>query len=75
MQEGEVAARILVGSTAGYMAMQYDKERQEKKLGVYEIEGKVTSEFDTVIIEVTRMIKLSVIQDPRYSDDINNHVA
>ena len=39
LQEGEVLARILVGSTAGYMAMEYDKQRQEKKLGVYEIEG------------------------------------
>ena len=39
LQEGEVLSRILVGSTAGYMAMQYDKSRQEKKLGVYEIEG------------------------------------
>ena len=39
LQEGEVLSRILVGSTAGYMAMEYDKQRQEKKLGVYEIEG------------------------------------
>ena len=39
LQEGEVLSRILVGSTAGYMAMQYDKQRQEKKLGVYEVEG------------------------------------
>ena len=39
LQEGEALARILVGSTAGYMAMEYDKGRQEKGLGVYEIEG------------------------------------
>lgn len=39
LQEGEVLSRILVGSTAGYMAMEYDKQRQEKGLGVYEIEG------------------------------------
>ena len=39
LQEGEVAARILVGSTAGYMAMEYDTGRQEKNLGVYEVEG------------------------------------
>ncbi len=39
LQEGEVLSRILVGSTAGYLAMEYDKGRQEKGLGVYEIEG------------------------------------
>ena len=46
LQEGEVLSRILVGSTAGYLAMEYDKKRQEKKLGVYEVEGPGGSVID-----------------------------
>jgi len=39
LQEGEALARMLVGTTGAVMAMEYDKSRQEKKLGVYEVEG------------------------------------
>jgi hypothetical protein len=36
--EGEVFARSAVGTTALVMAMDYDKERREKGLGVYDVE-------------------------------------
>ncbi|OUR94754.1 DNA polymerase III subunit alpha [Flavobacteriales bacterium 34_180_T64] len=36
--------------------------------GIYTITGKVIEEFDCVNIEVIRMFKLAVIEDPRYSD-------
>ena len=69
LQEGEVAARILVGSTAGYMAMQYDKERQEKKLGVYEIEGPGGAIIDakntfpfSVFLAVGRALNIKYVQ-------------
>ncbi|RAJ25911.1 DNA polymerase-3 subunit alpha [Gelidibacter algens] len=35
--------------------------------GIYSITGKVMIEFDCVTIEVERMERLSVIEDPRYS--------
>jgi len=37
--------------------------------GVYQLIGKVTEEFDCVIIEIKSMKKLSIIQDPRYADE------
>jgi DNA-directed DNA polymerase III PolC len=40
-----------------------------KGRGVYEITGKVISEFDCVNIEVTHCEKLGIIQDPRYTND------
>ncbi len=36
--------------------------------GVYLIEGKVVSEFDALSIEVTNFQRVSIIEDPRYSD-------
>ncbi|MCP3895119.1 MAG: hypothetical protein GY706_10895, partial [Bacteroides sp.] len=36
--------------------------------GVYLIEGKVISEFDALSIEVTNFQRVSIIEDPRYSD-------
>ncbi|WP_084426568.1 DNA polymerase III subunit alpha [Aequorivita capsosiphonis] len=35
--------------------------------GVYSITGKVIEEFDCINIEVTKMERLAIIQDPRYS--------
>ncbi|WGF91833.1 DNA polymerase III subunit alpha [Aequorivita marisscotiae] len=35
--------------------------------GVYSITGKVTEEFDCINIEVFKMERLGIIQDPRYS--------
>ncbi len=46
-----------------------------KGRGIYLIQGKVMTEFDAVIIEVVKMEKLDIIQDPRYSDEPNNKVA
>ncbi len=40
-----------------------------KGRGVYELIGKVTVEFDCVNIEIEKMEKLAIIQDPRYTDD------
>ena len=37
--------------------------------GVYQITGKVMVEFDCVTIEVERMEKLAIIQDPRYAEE------
>ncbi len=37
--------------------------------GIYQLIGKVTEEFDAVLIEISAMEKLSVIQDPRYADE------
>jgi DNA polymerase-3 subunit alpha len=36
--------------------------------GVYTITGKVVIEFDCVSIEVIKMERLAIIEDPRYSD-------
>lgn len=36
--------------------------------GIYSITGKVMIEFDCVTIEVSRMERLAVIEDPRYSN-------
>ncbi len=36
--------------------------------GIYEITGKVVSEFDCITIEVSRMELLPIIEDPRYSE-------
>lgn len=35
--------------------------------GIYSITGKVTEEFDCISIEVIKMERLAIIQDPRYS--------
>ena len=39
-----------------------------KGRGVYELTGKVTAEFDCVSIEIEKMEKLAIIQDPRYAE-------
>ncbi|NEW77875.1 MAG: DNA polymerase III subunit alpha [Gelidibacter sp.] len=39
-----------------------------KGRGVYELTGKVTEEFDCITVEIERMEKLAIIQDPRYED-------
>jgi len=39
--------------------------------GIYQLTGKVVAEFDCVSIEVSYMEKLSIIQDPRYADKVN----
>ena len=36
--------------------------------GIYKITGKVMEEFDCISIEVTKMVRYPIIQDPRYSD-------
>ncbi len=35
--------------------------------GIYSITGKVVEEFDCITIEVSKMERLAIIQDPRYS--------
>jgi DNA polymerase-3 subunit alpha len=40
-----------------------------KGRGVYQLIGKVTEEFDCVNIEIERMEKLAIIQDPRYAEE------
>jgi DNA polymerase-3 subunit alpha len=39
-----------------------------KGRGVYELTGKVTEEFDCITVEIEKMEKLAIIQDPRYAD-------
>jgi DNA polymerase III alpha subunit len=39
-----------------------------KGRGVYQLTGKVTEEFDCITIEIEKMGKLAIIQDPRYAD-------
>ena len=39
-----------------------------KGRGVYELTGKVSAEFDCVNIEIEKMEKLAIIQDPRYAE-------
>jgi DNA polymerase-3 subunit alpha len=36
--------------------------------GIYSITGKLIEEFDCTSIEVTKMERLSIVEDPRYSD-------
>lgn len=36
--------------------------------GIYRITGKVTEEFECINIDVIKMERLSIIEDPRYSD-------
>jgi DNA polymerase-3 subunit alpha len=36
--------------------------------GVYLLVGKVVEEFDAISLEITRMEKLAIIQDPRYAE-------
>jgi len=38
--------------------------------GIYSITGKVIEEFDCMSIEVTKMERLSIVEDPRYSDTL-----
>jgi DNA polymerase-3 subunit alpha len=40
-----------------------------KGRGVYQIKGKVVEEFDCISIEVITFDKLTIIQDPRYTDN------
>jgi len=46
------------------------KKHPFKGRGIYQLTGKVTEEFDCVSIEVNRMEKLAIIQDPRYTDNL-----
>jgi len=39
-----------------------------KGRGVYELTGKVMEEFDCITVEIEKMEKLAIIQDPRYAD-------
>ena len=36
--------------------------------GIYRITGKVMEEFDCINLEVVKMERLAIIEDPRYSD-------
>ena len=36
--------------------------------GIYSIKGRVLEEFDCVNIEVVSMLRLAIIEDPRYAD-------
>jgi DNA polymerase-3 subunit alpha len=36
--------------------------------GIYLIRGKVLEEFDCVNIEVISMVRLAIVEDPRYAD-------
>ncbi|NNF84943.1 MAG: hypothetical protein HKM26_00210, partial [Winogradskyella sp.] len=36
--------------------------------GIYEITGRVMIEFDCTTIEVSKMERLAIIEDPRYSE-------
>ena len=38
--------------------------------GIYSITGKLIEEFDCTSIEVTKMERLSIVEDPRYSDTL-----
>lgn len=44
------------------------KKHPFKGRGVYELTGKVTEEFDCITVEIEKMEKLAIIQDPRYAD-------
>jgi DNA polymerase-3 subunit alpha len=37
--------------------------------GVYQLTGKVMEEFDCITIEIEKMEKLAIIQDPRYAEE------
>ncbi len=37
--------------------------------GVYRLSGKVMEEFDAISIEIDRMEKLGMMQDPRYAEE------
>ncbi|MFD0862321.1 DNA polymerase III subunit alpha [Sungkyunkwania multivorans] len=39
--------------------------------GIYRIQGKVLEEFDCINIEVSKMERLPIIEDPRYADNTN----
>jgi DNA polymerase-3 subunit alpha len=39
-----------------------------KGRGVYKLTGKVTEEFDCITVEIEKMEKLAIIQDPRYAE-------
>ena len=39
-----------------------------KGRGVYKLTGRVTEEFDCITVEIEKMEKLAIIQDPRYAD-------
>ena len=36
--------------------------------GIYCITGKVTEEFDCINVDVTKMERLHIVEDPRYAD-------
>ncbi|MEM9680168.1 MAG: DNA polymerase III subunit alpha, partial [Bacteroidota bacterium] len=38
--------------------------------GIYQITGRVIEEFDCVSVEVSKMEKCAIIEDPRYNDKI-----
>ena len=39
--------------------------------GVYKISGKVVEEFDCISIEVKKMERFPMVEDPRYADTVN----
>lgn len=43
--------------------------------GIYCITGKVIEEFDCINIEVSKMERLAIIQDPRYADTSRKHLG
>jgi DNA polymerase-3 subunit alpha len=45
-----------------------------KGRGVYMLVGKITEEFDCVAVEIEKMEKLAIIQDPRYAEE-NNKIS
>jgi DNA polymerase-3 subunit alpha len=40
-----------------------------KGRGVYLLVGKITEEFDCITVEIEKMVKLAIIQDPRYAEE------
>jgi DNA polymerase-3 subunit alpha len=36
--------------------------------GIYALWGRVTEEFDCQIVEVSRLEKLAIVEDPRYAE-------
>ena len=41
--------------------------------GIYKIMGKVTEEFDCLNIDVVKMERLHIVEDPRYADSRTAH--
>jgi len=48
------------------------KQYRFRGTGVYKIKGKVTIEYDALIVEASYMEKMAIIEDPRYAEIKNN---